>query len=129
MVSTQEILQQEYQEYLGYGVASELARINLPVSFYSNIYWTQDLRNLLHLLNERLSGHAQYEIRVYAEAVLEFLRELYPITVSAWEEHVRFSKTFSKSEWECISKTLPLDVEMGLTNVRRQRILRDKLIK
>lgn len=65
-----------YDELLGDGLARELARINLPLSTYTQWYWKCDLHNLFHFLALRADPHAQYEIRVYAEAMLS--------TVDAW---------------------------------------------
>src|SRR5436309_54006 len=52
-----------YEELLGHEIARELARINLPLSLYTQWYWQIDLHNLLHFLRLRLDSHAQYEIR------------------------------------------------------------------
>lgn len=65
-----------YDGYIGFGVAREMARGILPVSQYTEFYFTINLRNLFHFLNLRLHAHAQYEIRVYAEAILDILKEL-----------------------------------------------------
>jgi thymidylate synthase (FAD) len=61
------------------GLARELARMNLTLNAYTQWYWKTDLHNLLHFLSLRADGHAQYEIRVYAEAMLR--------TVQAWVPH------------------------------------------
>jgi len=61
------------------GLARELARMNLTLNTYTQWYWKTDLHNLLHFLSLRADGHAQYEIRVYAEAMLK--------TVQAWVPH------------------------------------------
>ena len=53
------------------GLARELARMNLSLNYYTQWYWKIDLHNLLHFLQLRADAHAQYEIRVYAEAMLE----------------------------------------------------------
>ena len=55
------------------GLARELARINLSLNFYTQWYWKVDLHNLLNFLSLRADPHAQYEIRVYAEAILEHI--------------------------------------------------------
>ncbi len=75
-----------YQALLSAGVAREMARMVLPLSLYTQFYWKQDLRNLLHFLKLRRDSHAQWEIRQYAEAILRLIRPLVPITVNAWEE-------------------------------------------
>ncbi len=76
----------DYNSYLKDGVARELARINIPHGTYSELIMTCDLHNLLHFLALRLNPHAQYEIRVYAEAMLEFIRGLFPAVIEAWED-------------------------------------------
>ena len=53
------------------GLARELARMNLTLNTYTQWYWKIDLHNLLHFLSLRADAHAQYEIRVYAEAMLD----------------------------------------------------------
>lgn len=69
------------------GLARELARMNLPVNFYTQWYWKVDLHNLLHFLSLRADGHAQYEIRVYAEAMIEMLKAWLPITYQAFMDY------------------------------------------
>jgi thymidylate synthase (FAD) len=66
------------------GLARELARMNLTLNFYTQWYWKTDLHNLLHFLSLRADPHAQYEIRVYAEAMLDTLRRWVPITYDAF---------------------------------------------
>jgi len=66
-------------------MAAELARTVLPVATYTEWYWQNDLHNTLHLLKLRLDPHAQYEVRVYAEAMLTLLRPVYPAIIAAWE--------------------------------------------
>ncbi len=69
------------------GLARELARMNLPVSLYTQWYWKIDLHNFLHFLNLRGDAHAQYEIRVYAEALLEVLKRWVPLTYDAFMDY------------------------------------------
>ncbi|TCS60973.1 FAD-dependent thymidylate synthase [Varunaivibrio sulfuroxidans] len=66
------------------GLARELARMNLTLNTYTQWYWKIDLHNLLHFLSLRADGHAQYEIRVYAEAMMETLKRWTPITHDAF---------------------------------------------
>jgi thymidylate synthase (FAD) len=68
------------------GCPRELARSVLPVATYSHMFATVDLLNLLKFLTLRCHPHAQYEIRVYAEAMLELIRSIVPVSVGAWEE-------------------------------------------
>lgn len=70
-----------------HGVARELARMTLPLNLYTEWYWRMDLHNLLHFLALRLDPHAQYEIRVYAEAIGEVVKAWVPVTWAAFEEY------------------------------------------
>jgi thymidylate synthase (FAD) len=74
-----------YEELIEMGLSNELARTVLPCGTYTEWYWQCDLHNTLHMLGLRLDPHAQYEIRVYAEAMLELLRPVYPTIIQAWE--------------------------------------------
>lgn len=76
-----------YRSMLDDGVPRELARAVLPVATYSHMFATVDLHNLMHFLKLRLHAHAQYEIRVYAEAMLRLIEPLVPVTVAAFREH------------------------------------------
>jgi len=69
------------------GLARELARINLTLATYTQWYWKIDLHNLLHFLSLRADDHAQYEIRVYADAMLETVRRWVPITHAAFVDY------------------------------------------
>jgi thymidylate synthase (FAD) len=69
------------------GLARELARMNLTLNSYTQWYWKTDLLNLLNFLFLRADSHAQYEIRVYAEAMLETVKKWVPITHSAFLDY------------------------------------------
>ena len=69
------------------GLARELARMNLTLNTYTQWYWKTDLHNLLHFLSLRADPHAQHEIRVYAEAMLETVRRWVPLTCRAFEDY------------------------------------------
>ena len=69
------------------GLARELARMNLPVSLYTQLYWKIDLHNLLHFLNLRAAPHAQYEIRMYADALLDVVKQWVPLTFAAFTDY------------------------------------------
>ena len=69
------------------GLARELARINLTLNTYTQWYWKIDLHNLLHFLSVRADPHSQYEIRVYADAMLDTLRRWVPITYAAFTDY------------------------------------------
>ena len=76
-----------YRYLLDAGVSRELARSVLPVSTYSHMFGKVDLLNLLKFLTLRSHSHAQFEIRVYAEAILELIRPIVPVAISAWESN------------------------------------------
>ncbi len=69
------------------GLARELARMSLTLNFYTQWYWKIDLYNLMHFLSLRADPHAQYEIRIYAEAMIEVLRRWVPICHEAFVQH------------------------------------------
>jgi thymidylate synthase (FAD) len=69
------------------GLARELARMNLSLNFYTQWYWKTDLHNLLNFLSLRGDDHAQYEIRVYAEAMLQTLERWVPLTAEAFRQY------------------------------------------
>ena len=68
------------------GLARELARMNLSLNFYTQWYWKTDLHNLMHFLSLRADAHAQYEIRVYADAMLDVLDRWVPHTAEAFRQ-------------------------------------------
>lgn len=76
-----------YRKNLEAGVPRELARCLLGLNTYSHMFASVDLHNLLHFLKLRLHSHAQYEIRVYAEAMLQLIEPIVPFAVKAWKEH------------------------------------------
>jgi thymidylate synthase (FAD) len=71
----------------GAGLARELARIVLPLNTYTEWYWKTDLHNLLHFIALRADPHAQYEIRAYAEVLLDVVRRWVPLTCAAFEDY------------------------------------------
>lgn len=79
---------ESYRELLELGVPRELARGVLPVNTYSKMFATVDLHNLFHFLRLRMHSHAQYEIRVYAEAMLQLIEPIVPVAVAAFRTHM-----------------------------------------
>ena len=69
------------------GLARELARMVLPLNTYTEWYWKTDLHNLLHFIALRADPHAQYEIRAYAEVLLDVVRRWVPLTCAAFEDY------------------------------------------
>lgn len=96
-------IQRDAKQFYGHfidelGIARELARVHLPVGVYTDWVWKMDLHNTLHFLKLRLDVHAQYEVRVYAEAMANVIKEAWPITWAAFEEHVLHALKLSRSE-------------------------------
>ena len=69
------------------GLARELARMNLPMNIYTQWYWKTDLHNLFHFLRLRADAHAQFEIRVYADAIAACTRDWVPLAYAAFEDY------------------------------------------
>ena len=77
------------------GLARELARMSLTLNFYTQWYWKIDLHNLMHFLSLRADAHAQYEIRVYADAMLEVMKRWVPLCHEAFLQHRLHAVTLS----------------------------------
>lgn len=101
-----EIARNLYQERINAGIAKEQARKDLPLSTYTESYWKIDLHNLLHFLKLRLDPHAQYEIRTYAEAIAQIVKDLCPLSYEAFEDYSLNTITFSAPEIRWLQKKL-----------------------
>jgi hypothetical protein len=88
------------------GIAREIARMVLPVATYSEMYWKGNMWNLFHFLNLRCDSHAQYEIRVYADAILELIRPHVEWAVEAFEDYLKDASRLSRMEIEVVSELL-----------------------
>lgn len=88
------------------GLARELARMNLPVNFYTQWYWKCDLHNLMHFLSLRADSHAQYEIREYANVMLDMLKAWVPITYQAFMDYRVGGATLSAKGLEVVKAML-----------------------
>jgi thymidylate synthase (FAD) len=97
---------ESYRKRVDRGMSKELARVNLPLSTYTEWYWKIDLHNLFHFLDLRLDSHAQYEIRVFAEAIAELIKPLVPVAYEAFEDYILNSHTFSRMEMEILRKII-----------------------
>jgi len=98
----QERVYETYTKLLDMGLAREIARINLPLSLYTEWYWTMDLHNLFHFLRLRMDAHAQKEIRVYADAIFEIVKKITPMAAEAFEKHLLTGVALSGSELEAV---------------------------
>jgi len=87
-----------YQNMIDAGVAREIARGILPVNIYTKFVWKMDLHNLMHFLKLRLDPHAQWEIRMFADAVATFVKEKFPVCWEAFTDYVLLAKTVSVYE-------------------------------
>ncbi len=88
------------------GVARELARMNLTLNTYTQWYWKIDLNNLLHFLALRADAHAQYEIRVYADIMMDIVKKWVPIAADAFEDYRIGGTEVSAKEINLIKKLL-----------------------
>ncbi len=88
------------------GIARELARSLLPVSLYTQWIWKIDLHNLMHFLALRLDSHAQYEIRVYAEAMARFTKAWVPLAWEAFTDYRLESTSLSRLELRALGQLL-----------------------
>jgi thymidylate synthase (FAD) len=88
------------------GLARELARMNLPANIYTQWYWKVDLHNLFHFLRLRADAHAQYEIRVYAEAICKLVADWVPAAYTAFEDYRLGGATLSGKALDCLRKML-----------------------
>jgi len=88
------------------GLARELARMNLPVNFYTQWYWKVDLHNLMHFLSLRADAHAQYEIRAYANVMLDMLKAWAPITYGAFMDYRVGGAQFSAKGLEVVKQLI-----------------------
>ncbi len=120
LVSGHRSAYEAYEKMIEHNIARELARINLPLSLYTEWYWQIDLHNLFHFLQLRLDWHAQKEIRAYAEVIAQIARKVAPMAYEAFEEHVLHGLSLSRSQVaklrEALAETRPqlLD-ELGLS--------------
>ncbi len=102
IAESQKELYQRYSEYVKSDIARELARINLPLSIYTEFYWQMDLHNLFHFLNLRLNLHAQEEIRSYAVVLSSCVQAVAPLAYAAFQEYVLYSQSFSRAEMQAL---------------------------
>jgi len=88
------------------GITRELARMNLTLNYYTEWYWKVNLHNLLHFLLLRADPHAQYEIRVYADKMLEIVKAWVPFTYDAFNEYRLEGNNISKKGLEVIKRLI-----------------------
>jgi len=96
----EQMISQEGQD----GLARELARMNLPANIYTQWYWKIDLHNLFHFLRLRADPHAQYEIRVYAEAIAAVVADWVPFAYRAFEDYRMGGASLSATALDCVRR-------------------------
>ena len=114
------LLFENYEAYINAGLAREVARINLPLSTYTEKYWQMNLHNLLHFLRLRMDEHAQWEIRQYANAIAEIVKDWVPNVWEAFEDYQLNAITFSAQEQKILSSMLE-GVETDVVISKRER--------
>lgn len=95
-----------YEKFIEQGLAREIARTNLMLNYYTQFYWKIDLHNLLHFLKLRADKHAQYEIRIYAEVMLDIIKKWVPLAYNAFVEYCLESACISRTGLEIIRKLI-----------------------
>lgn len=88
------------------GLARELARMGLPVNYYTQWYWKINLHNLMHFLSLRADAHAQYEIRVYADAMLDIMRKWVPLSFHAFTEYRQKGAHLSRTGLQVVRRMI-----------------------
>jgi thymidylate synthase (FAD) len=107
------------------GLARELARMNLTLNTYTQWYWKIDLHNLMHFLSLRADAHAQYEIRVYADAMLESFKRWVPITYDAFTQYRMGAVELSAAAMDVVKKLLAGDAVSQETSAMSKREWRE----
>ncbi len=100
-----------YKWMLEEDVARELARIDLPLSTYTQWYWKIDLHNLLHFLALRVDPRAQWEIQVFAQVMAGMVKRVAPLSYEAWVDYDLCGRPFTRSEREALAKLLRAEGE------------------
>jgi len=116
-----------YKAMVDSGLARELARVNLPLSLYTEWYWQIDLHNLFRFLALRLDSHAQREIRDYAAVILDMTRKVCPLACAAFERHLLAGVRLSADEAAAFRRLLA-GGDAGLGGRELER-LEEKLAK
>jgi len=109
-------------------VAREIARIDLPLSTYTQWYWKVDLHNLLHFLSLRVDPHAQWEIRAYAEVMAGMVKRVAPLSYEAWVDYDLVASPMSRGELAALSRLLQADGE-GVAAREGAHLGRDEMVE
>jgi thymidylate synthase (FAD) len=103
-----------YEWLTGLEVARELARIDLPLSTYTQWYWKIDLHNLLHFLRLRVDAHAQWEIRAYGQVMAGMLKRVAPLSYEAWIDYDVCGARLSRMELLAVRRLVAATREQHL---------------
>lgn len=101
----------DYEWLVGQDVARELARIDLPLSTYTQWYWKIDLHNLIHFLTLRADLHAQYEIRAYAHVMAGMLKRVAPLSYEAWIDYGFSAAPMSRAELAVLRELIQAEAD------------------
>jgi len=107
---------EQYNWLIGHDFARELARIDLPLSTYTQWYWKIDLHNLLHFLTLRVDAHAQWEIQQFGKVMAGMLKRVAPLSYEAWIDYEVCGAKLSRME---------LDIIRSMRNVGYETVLED----
>ncbi len=121
----QEAVYKNYEEMIDDDIARELARINLPLSTYTEWYWQMDLKNMFHFLKLRMDHHAQWEIQEYGRAMAKIVKAVCPLAYESFEKHMVNGARFSEHELNAIR--LMLDGKDNPLEGRRLKEFEQKL--
>jgi thymidylate synthase (FAD) len=119
-----------YNQMIEAGVAREQARNVLPLATYTEMYWKIDLHNLFHFLTLRLHPHAQLEIREFADAIFEIVKDWVPVAAEAFVDYRLEGVSLSRQELELIKSaldTLALTAQSPTLSKREHTELLSKL--
>ena len=98
-----------YGWLVGENVSRELARIDLPLSTYTQWYWKIDLHNLLHFLTLRIDPHAQWEIQEYARVIAGMVKRVAPLSYESWIDYQVMGDKLSRAEINALARLVRTD--------------------
>jgi thymidylate synthase (FAD) len=104
-----ELAAEQYEWLVGHDVARELARIDLPLSTYTQWYWKIDLHNLLHFLTVRADAHAQWEICAYARVIAGMVKRVAPLSFEAWVDFEHEGAHLSRGELAALRRLVRVE--------------------
>ena len=121
--------QKAYEWLTQEDVARELARIDLPLSTYTQWYWKIDLHNLMHFLRLRVEPHAQWEIREYGRLMAAMLKRIAPISYEAWIDYDVCGARLSRRELDALRRLVATAPDGGIQARGDAKLAQDGLIE